>query len=77
MILGNYGKYDYREGSYALIFAGEGYWDKRTRIITRNGIFSLDYSVCSVVLSSNRTLLVILIAMKRGMIVGRLTSFVG
>ena len=51
MIVGDYGKYDYRRESYALIVAGEGYWDKIKRLITRNGIYSLDYFVCSVALS--------------------------
>ena len=51
MLVWTYGKYDYTGGSYALIFAGAGYWDKRTRLITRNGIASLDYFVCSVALS--------------------------
>ena len=42
MLVGDYGRCDYRGGSYALIFAGEGYWDKRTRLITINGLDSLD-----------------------------------
>ena len=46
MLVGDYSKYDYRGRFYVLIFAGEGYWDKITRLIPRNGIASLDCFVC-------------------------------